>query len=315
MAQGPKGTRNQVEVRENIQYSFNANHRETMEALARAKFTNQEFRVVIAVLNETDGRLAQATELTPISWQALTLLSRQNVHGTLQHLVSLNVIASEGPRYRANHPNEWDPKVFRPQQVAKKAIEALHRTFRTEKEKHNFQWLFRLLKSVSNHRRPTGPKSVSNHRRKRLQPQTVPSATTDALGGTIGGGNEKRRDITTPKGVARRKGRAPPDSRVKEILDAMQAEFGFPDKTDIDPIPNYGMEGQHIKRMLTRGFTPDDILSVWRGKVKRRGEFVSMHWVNQDIGKEVTSEKPARDPGTDEGGDFFAGFPDTSEPL
>jgi len=53
-----------------------------------------------------------------------------------------------------------------------------------------------------------------------------------------------------------------------------------------DPIPNYGKEGVAIKRMLTRGFTSEEILACWRSKVSQRGgEFVSMTWVNEDIGK------------------------------
>ncbi len=51
-----------------------------------------------------------------------------------------------------------------------------------------------------------------------------------------------------------------------------------------DPIPNYGKEGRAIKRMLTRGFTREEILACWKGKVSQRGgEFVSMTWVNEDI--------------------------------
>ena len=294
-------------VRESIQFSFYPNHRETMEALARARFTNQEYRVVIALLNETDGRVRDERELTSSSWQALTLLSRQHVHETLGRLIPLNVIACDGQRYRVNHPNDWDPKLFQPQRLARRAVVSLRSFLHAEKEKHNFRWLSTIVRSVPNHGRPPRPEGVRQQGRKRPQPRTVSSPTTDALGGTTGG-DEKRRDITTPKGVARRKGRAPPDPRVKETLTAMRTEFGFPEKTDIDPIPNYGAEGRHIKRMLTRGFTPETILSVWRGKIsKRRGEFVSMHWVNEDIGKEVRRGEPGEHPAADSGMDFDFG--------
>ena len=54
-----------------------------------------------------------------------------------------------------------------------------------------------------------------------------------------------------------------------------------------DPIPNYGKEGKAIKRMLTRGFTCEEILACWKAKVFHRGgEFISMTWVNEDIGKQ-----------------------------
>ncbi|MBA7558449.1 hypothetical protein ES708_00052 [subsurface metagenome] len=66
-----------------------------------------------------------------------------------------------------------------------------------------------------------------------------------------------------------------------------------------DPIPNYGKEGKAIKRMLTRGFTREEILACWKGKVSQRGgEFVSMTWVNEDIGK-----KGAKSGGTHKRGD------------
>ena len=60
-----------------------------------------------------------------------------------------------------------------------------------------------------------------------------------------------------------------------------------------DPIPNYGKEGKAIKRMLTRGFTREEILACWRSKVSQRGgEFVSMVWVNEDIGNFVRGGEP-----------------------
>ena len=86
----------------------------------------------------------------------------------------------------------------------------------------------------------------------------------------------------TPKGA--RKKRA--DSIVNEIFTEMRSYLGYPDKVKEDPIPSYGKEGQAIKRMLTRGFTREEILGYWKSKVSQRGgEFVSMTWVNEDIGK------------------------------
>jgi hypothetical protein len=84
----------------------------------------------------------------------------------------------------------------------------------------------------------------------------------------------------------------PKDQIIVEIFTEMRTFLGFPDKVDKDPIPSYGREGSAIKRMVTRGFTREAILECWKGKVSQRGgEFVSMTWVNQDIGQ---SEKPAR---------------------
>jgi len=94
-------------------------------------------------------------------------------------------------------------------------------------------------------------------------------------------------------GMGGKKGKNEPV--VNEIFAEMRAYLGYPDKTDKDPIPSYGKEGQAIKRMLTRGFTRRAIMECWRSKVSQRGgEFVSMTWVNEDIGK------PGRKPGSRE---------------
>jgi len=86
----------------------------------------------------------------------------------------------------------------------------------------------------------------------------------------------------TPKGA--RKKRA--DPIVDEIFTEMRTYLGYPDRVNEDPIPSYGREGQAIKRMLARGFTREEVTGCWKQKVDARGgEFVSMTWVNQDIGK------------------------------
>ena len=65
----------------------------------------------------------------------------------------------------------------------------------------------------------------------------------------------------------------------------MQRYLGFPEKTAVDPVPNPGKEAMFIKKMLKRGFTEEQIFKCWEDKVDDRGEFVSMVWVNEDIGK------------------------------
>ena len=77
-----------------------------------------------------------------------------------------------------------------------------------------------------------------------------------------------------------------PLNEITNIFQDMKDYLGYPGKIDKDPIPSYGKEGQAIKRMLTRGFTREEIMTCWKGKVDQRGgEFVSMTWVNEDIGK------------------------------
>jgi len=88
--------------------------------------------------------------------------------------------------------------------------------------------------------------------------------------------------IDTPKGARIKRA----DPIVNEIFTEMRTYLGYPDKVKEDPIPSYGKEGQAIKRMLTRGFTREEILDCWKAKASQRGgEFVSMTWVNEDISK------------------------------
>jgi hypothetical protein len=75
------------------------------------------------------------------------------------------------------------------------------------------------------------------------------------------------------------------ESPIKSMLEGMRLYMGFPDRITVDPIPNYGKEGKAIKRMLSRGFTPRQIILCWRAKVDSRKEYVSMVYVNEDIGK------------------------------
>jgi len=76
-----------------------------------------------------------------------------------------------------------------------------------------------------------------------------------------------------------------PQLHSRPIFAEIQKEFGYPEKTEKDPIPNYGKEAKAIDRMLKRGYSEAEILAAWQKKVRARGEFVSMVWVNEDMGK------------------------------
>ena len=91
-------------------------------------------------------------------------------------------------------------------------------------------------------------------------------------------------EIITESSSINMKPRAP-KLHSRPIFASMQIEFGYPEKTDKDPIPNYGKEAKAIDRMVARGYSEDDILAAWQAKVRARGEFVSMVFVNEDIGK------------------------------
>ena len=98
--------------------------------------------------------------------------------------------------------------------------------------------------------------------------------------------------VVKEKGIAKgeRKTAKPVEPEVAVMLSDMKAFLGYPEKTDKDPIPNYAREGMFLKKMLVRHFTREEILSCWKSKAQqRRGEFVSMAWVNEDIAAYVES--------------------------
>lgn len=86
------------------------------------------------------------------------------------------------------------------------------------------------------------------------------------------------------------------ESQVHDIFKAMHDYLGYPEKVAKDPIPNYGQEGTAVKRLLMRGYAPEEILAYWRGRVDKAGGFVTMVYVNKDIGAPArgNGSKPAR---------------------
>ncbi len=78
------------------------------------------------------------------------------------------------------------------------------------------------------------------------------------------------------------------DSVIHGMFEVMRRYLGYPEKTDKDPIPNYGVEGKAMKRLLMRGFTAPEILDYWKKRVDARKGFISMVYVNQDIGGPAT---------------------------
>ena len=101
---------------------------------------------------------------------------------------------------------------------------------------------------------------------------------------STGAGRGRGKGVVKGETSAGSKTRKQADPVVAEIFTEMKSFLGYPEKTDQDPVPNYAKEGQFLKKMLARHFTRDDILSCWKAKVQqRRGEFVSLTWVNEDI--------------------------------
>ena len=142
-----------------IDYSFCPNHRETMMALARVNLSGQEWRMVTALLNQTDGYVREEDEISTSFWQTITLISRQNVGKVLTSLIEQGVInkevREEKAYYRLKHPNDWPLEVFGPQQISKRAL-AQSRAFLVKtkaKERPQFAWLKRLLDTYGSEKR------------------------------------------------------------------------------------------------------------------------------------------------------------------
>lgn len=120
-----------------------------------------------------------------------------------------------------------------------------------------------------------------------LPGQLAPSNTIDNQKKTTESVHPLKGGCHTPKAGLASNGKAP-DLAIAEVFTDMKSHLQS--QNDHDPIPHYGKEGKAIKRMLSRGFTREEIMSCWKEKVaKRGGEFVSMFWVNEDIGKKKSS--------------------------
>ncbi|HUV52908.1 MAG TPA: hypothetical protein VMW64_07520 [Dehalococcoidia bacterium] len=159
-----RGGKFKGQTRESIHYSFMPNHRETMLALARARFTNQEYRVIIALMNQTDGYVRKEDTISTSFWQSITLMRTESLLHTIKGLVAHGVVAVETrdkkPFYRMNHPNEWPPDVFAPQLVTARALKEAEQLLKKEKEPQHFLWLNRLIESAKTLSNQTA-KSVS----------------------------------------------------------------------------------------------------------------------------------------------------------
>lgn len=98
----------------------------------------------------------------------------------------------------------------------------------------------------------------------------------------------KKAIIPSPKGAGIG------DPIVNELFREMETYLGFPTQRKTIPIPSYPREGSFIKKMLQRGFTKEDIFGCWKQKVDRAaGDFVSMAYVNEDIGKSSIKRRPS----------------------
>lgn len=73
------------------------------------------------------------------------------------------------------------------------------------------------------------------------------------------------------------------------VFRKMQEHLGYPEKIEIQPIPNIGKELGFLKNMHNRGISDDDIIECWKQKVAiKKGSFVSLQWIDADIFNWIT---------------------------
>ncbi len=265
---------------ERIQYSFVPNHRDTMEALAHARFSNQEYRLVISLLNQTNGYLREEDKLSLSFLSQLTGMSHQHLCHTINRLVDKNVISKNGDFYRVNRPAQWSPETLKA--LPKRATQLKSRGWSQKGKTLPGEATTGSEKSLPEQATPVAQTSNTSLPEQATPPNTKHIPPKE---------NNKENSIKKTTSGGARKPRAT-DPVISEIFAEMRAYLGYPDKTDKDPIPSYGKEGAAIKRMLTRRFTREEVTSCWKRKVDAcGGEFVSMTWVNEDIGKGETRRR------------------------
>jgi len=108
-----------MNTREVIGYSFVPNHRETMLALAQAKLSGREFRVVIAILNQTNGYLREEDQISPEYFSKITGIGKDNLPHVLKKLRQRNIIGQDQHRFKVLPPSQWLVKIDEPKGSSK----------------------------------------------------------------------------------------------------------------------------------------------------------------------------------------------------
>lgn len=267
-----------------IQGQFVPNHVKVMEAMSRAHFTSHQFRFLNALIrltygyhgNRQDGYRGRANLKY---WQDQTGMAKSKTCEVIRDLKELGVITLDGQNlYQLLMPEKWDKAIF----------SARPKLCRVCKE-GNGEFVKKgttICKEGNDHLQRR--EFLASPIKKTSIKKTVKEST-----------HTPSECVPAPEPKKRKQ----PNPQIKGILDEMKRYLGYPDKIDKDPIPSYGVQGSAINRMLTRGFTREEVLGLWKAKVDQRGgEFVSMVWVNEDIGKSKTKRREGgglRKPGRD----------------
>lgn len=222
---------------------------ELVEALAKTQLSGYETRVLWAVLRKSYGWHKKTDRISYTQFEQLTGLNRRHVATALKRLIIRRIITEIGNGYKLEYGLQKDYT----------------------------QW--KIITEIGNDSYKSLPKSVTKPIITEIGNTPLPKSVTKSLPKSV---NTKEKKETIQK-----KGVVPHTPKISNngYISELQKYLGFPERTEIDPIPNPAKEAKFIKTMLTRGFTWLQIFDTWRAKVDSRGEFVSMVYVNEDIGK------------------------------
>ena len=262
------------QTRESIDYSFVPNHRATMYALARAKLTCQETRILLALMNQTNGYLRDKDKISTHFWQTITLMSAASINHTLNRLIKRGLILMEreGDRvfYWVAAPNDWPPDVFAPQRITKKALKEAEELLSKEKKPEHYAWLKNLLKTLSNQTTLSKPDTNLVQPDNTLVQPDKDLATKKPLESTKESTKESMMEAKASSSMEKGKLRVKGDPQVCEVFLVLEKERGYKS-------PNYGGEGKAAKWMLGEGYSVEDIMGCWRA-MKR-----SPFWMSQEL--------------------------------
>lgn len=245
--------------KESINYSFVPNHHETMQALARARLSGREFRLVILILNQTDGYLREQDTILPTFFQERTGISRAHLSNALARLRQWNIITQQKHTFKVNFPLHWAPEAFT---YSPKTVNS--------------------PKTVSHSPKTVNPLTENGEKQIHSKDNTKDNSSKENKG-PVPGPDQQAPPSKALKSSA--------DPRVTEIMKTLEKERGWIS-------PAYAAEASAIKWMLCHNFPPEDILACWRAMASDpwwQDKALRMMSVKNQIGNWVKKRQEAVD--------------------
>jgi phage replication O-like protein O len=232
-----------------------------LEAYCRFRIPGEVRQVIDTIMRKTDGWNKQEDQISLDQFVTMTGLKKPHVIRAKKMAITHKLITQKGkgPLSLNKEPGQWIP--FTRTAVARNGNLEANVT-----KKGNLTMLPKRVISVA-------------RKGKKPLPEMVPTkdryndTTKDSI--PAGAGPKLSRKPLIDQMIAELTGR---------IIARMQMAMGYPETLKEDPIPNPAKEATFIKKMLTKGFTEDQIIDLWLDKCKKSGEFVSMYHVNRIIG-------------------------------